>query len=217
MSRLLSILIPTVFDRRDALLRLLNRLMEEFMAVDKKPVLGFISADREAPVSGVKGESFEIIYYTDGKVMTIGEKRERLYAHATGIYSWQIDDDDDIAVGAVAKILSVIPRNPDCITFKELCSINGHEHIASHSLRYDDWADNQDGYDFVRTPYMKDVIRTEIAKSVPVPHTRYGEDHEWSRAIKPHLKTEVHIDDIIYLYRHESKPEQFKQRYGIIS
>lgn len=159
----------------------------------------------------------ELLRLRDKQEMSIGEKREVLYLNSAGLYSWQIDDDDDISPGSISKIMEALRQNPDCITFKELCTINGKQQLSNHSLKYADWADNQDGYDYVRTPYMKDVIRTEIAKSVPVPHIRFGEDHAWSRALKPNLKTEVHIDNIVYLYQHESKPEQHNQRYGIVS
>jgi hypothetical protein len=93
--------------------------------------------------------------------------------------------------------------------------MNGNRYTCNHSLIYDDWRDNFDGYDFVRTPFYKDVIKTEIARSVPFEHIRYGEDHAWSRALKPHLKSEIHIPEELYIYQHTSKPEEFNERYGI--
>ena len=71
---LLSILIPTTPERQVEFDRLLDRLE-------------ILSA----------GYSVKIISDDTGKQMTIGEKRERLYKAANGLYSWQIDDDDDIA------------------------------------------------------------------------------------------------------------------------
>jgi hypothetical protein len=159
----------------------------------------------------------EVMHCEDQKQMTIGEKRELLYFNASGEYSIQIDDDDTLAPGSIKKIISALECTPDCVTFLERCEMNGRSLLANHSLRYDDWADNKDGFDFVRTPFYKDVIRTDIARSVPFDHIRYGEDHAWSRALKPHLKTEVHIDDIIYIYQHNSKPEDHNKRYGIVS
>lgn len=192
---LLSILIPTVIGRENEF-NALKKLLE--------------SMSKELP-SGL----IECRVMVDDKKMTIGEKRERLYKQANGLYSWMIDDDDSIAYNSVQLILKAISENPDCITFKENCIMNGYYYTCNHSLKYDDWKNDFDGFDFVRTPFYKDVIKTKIARSIPFEHIRYGEDHAWSRALKPNLKTEVHIDEELYFYIHNSKPEQFNERYGI--
>jgi len=163
----------------------------------------------------MKYSDFEIIYFRDNKEITIGEKRERLYKYSSGLYSWQIDDDDDIADNAIELILNAIKSNPDadCITFEEYIDIDGKIQRSNHSLKYGDWNNNEDGFDYVRTPFMKSVIKTEIAKSVPIPHIRFGEDHQWSQALKPHLKTELHISEQLYRYIHRSSDHN--TRYGI--
>lgn len=197
---LLSILIPTTIDRSYEYWRLIDRLKSIY------------------PNIGIDGIVEEVTDHA-GKEITIGEKREGLYKYARGVYSWQIDDDDDIADNAIELILDVIrgPR-PDCITFREHCMINGVHYKSNHSLQYEDWeGDGQrefaDGFHFHRTPFMKSVIRTDIARSVPVPYVRWSEDHQWSQALKPHLKTEVHIPADIYYYQHVSSDPT--ERYGL--
>ena len=74
--------------------------------------------------------------------------------------------------------------------------------------------DNFDGYSYVRCPFYKDVIRTDIAKSVPFPRIRYNEDEQWSMAIKPLLTNEIHIDEELYYYNYEPK-DSHAERYGI--
>jgi hypothetical protein len=212
----LSILIPTVNERRADLERLLSRLISMAQLSYPDQYMGFVSGDRSPSFHGIKGRFLEIIYCPDDKEMTIGEKRELLYKHASGKYALQVDDDDDLSDEAIPLIEKAMTTDPDCITYKEYCRINGDLFLSNHSLKYEDWADHFDGYDYVRTPYMKDVIRTEIARSVPIPHIRFGEDHQWSRALKPFLKTEVHIDEIVYIYQHNSKPENHAKRYGIV-
>ena len=157
----------------------------------------------------------ELQWNRTGKEMTIGEKRELLYRRANGLFVWQIDSDDDIAPNAIELILEAIKSNPevDCITFEEYVEIDGVVQKSNHRLKYDDWADRQDGYDYIRTPFMKDVIKTEIARSVPIPHIRFGEDHEWSKRLKPFLKTEIHINQQLYRYIYKSKPNE--DRYGL--
>jgi len=191
MKPLLSILIPTVVGREKECARLVERIMANTHS------------------------SVEITIEKDNKEITIGEKREKLYKQSNGLFSWQIDDDDDIAPNAIELILEAIKSNPDvdCITFEEYVEIDGVVQRSNHSLKYDDWADRQDGYDYIRTPFMKDVIKTEIARSVPVPHIRFGEDHEWSKRLKPFLKTEIHINQQLYRYIYKSKPNE--DRYGL--
>ena len=214
---LLSILIPSAGHERHCQWN--NLLGSIFRQSDLK---------RDVGISIKKGaywmnywQSFseiEVISCFDNKEMTIGEKREILYKEANGLYSWQIDDDDAISPDSINIILNAIKENPDadCITFRENCMINGKYYSSNHSLKYDDWGENQDGFDYVRTPFYKDVIKTDIAKSVPFEHIRYGEDHAWARALKPHLKNEIHIDQELYFYIHNSKPEDHNERYGIV-
>lgn len=149
----------------------------------------------------------------DNKEMSIGWKRQTLYSAAMGKYSWQIDDDDQIHPDAILHILEAMKGEPDCITFEELCMIDGVESRSNFSLKYDDWAENQDGFDHVRTPFFKTPIKTSLCQQVPVPDMRFGEDHEWAKKIKHNLKTEMHIPKMLYYYIRNSTPHN--ERYGI--
>lgn len=225
---LLSIQIPTTPDREQQTKHLIDKIMGDYRSYDT-----YLSQTDELTegryVSSVL--PIELLIYVDDKQMTIGEKREKLYGGANGLYSWQIDSDDDVASNAIELIFTAILSGmlygsdtfytnncPDCITFQEHCTINGVHYKSNHSLSYGDWeGDGQkelsDGFHFHRTPFMKSVIKTSIAKSVPVPHIRFGEDHQWAQALKPHLKTEIHIPEDIYLYQHDSTDHN--ERYGI--
>lgn len=192
MSPTLSILIPTVKGREDVFYPLLHSL--------EMDILGLESL-------------IEIQYLSDDKTMTIGEKRNKLYEMANGLYSLQVDDDDQLAPGWPTKLLNALVERPDCVTYGEKVIIDSKRYHCNHSLTYDDWADNVPGWDFVRTPYMKDVIRTSIARSVRVPHIRFGEDHQWSRLLKPYLHEEVHLYEDVYYYLHNSSDPN--ERYGL--
>jgi hypothetical protein len=161
----------------------------------------------------VKYPEVELCMISDEKEMTLGEKRERLYQMASGKYSWQVDSDDLIAENAIPLILAAIDNKPDCITFREKCMMNCAYYTSNHSLKYDKWQNDYDGYNYVRTPFYKDVINTEIARSVPFPHIRYNEDEQWAAALKPHLKTEIHINEELYYYIYNETPHA--ERYGI--
>lgn len=213
MKPLLSILIPTTMDRDKESSQLLGCITEQEY-LDKVDVF-----DKHSLMCvrywGLISE-LEVIFFKDNKEMTIGEKRELLYKEAKGVYSWQIDSDDSIAGNAIELILKAIKSNPEipCITFREYCMMNGIYKSSNHSIRYAKWQDNFDDYDYVRCAFYKDVIRTDIAKSVPFPHSRWNEDEQFSMAIKPFLTDEIHIDKELYFYQYNPK-ESHEKRYGI--
>lgn len=192
MSPLLSVLIPTINMRHEEFDRLYTKLRYDIRN---------------------NQDEIEILSLCDNKELTIGAKRNWLYANANGEYSLQVDDDDLLSDDWVERVLGALAEKPDCVTYQEYCMIDGTFFSSNHSLKYPDWWEKMDGFDYVRTPYMKDVIRTDIARSVLVPDIRFGEDHQWSRLIKPHLKSEVHLNEYIYYYLHKSSPHI--ERYGI--
>lgn len=196
MTPLLTILIPTVIGREHSFRSLIQFLTMQI-------------------IDGGYEQEVEISHICDNKELTIGEKREMLYKKANGVYSLQIDDDDSLAIAGVQKILQAIDlgNNVPAITYQEKCIINGMYYSSNHSIQYSKWADNQDGYNYVRTPFYKDVIRTDIAKSVPFEHIRWNEDERWSYAIMPHLTGEIHLNEEIYHYIHNSTDPT--ERYGL--
>lgn len=198
---LLSIMVPLTPDRREFFTELRNIIIGQIFDCNAQ-------------------EEVEFTFKEDNKEMTIGEKRELMYKEALGKFSWQIDSDDSISKDAIKKILIACKStlNVDSITFQEHCIMDGVGYKSNHSLNYVDWEGDgskllEDGFHFHRTPFMKSVIKTEIARSVPIPHIRFGEDHQWAQALKPHLKTEIHIPEDIYFYQHQSS--DFNERYGI--
>lgn len=200
---LLSILIPTVVGREETL--------DSFMVKHFSDNVSELFYGDYV----IKGENMEVIISKDAKEITIGEKREQLYKKSRGLFSWQIDDDDDIAPNAIKLILNAIRSNPEipCITFREKCMINGVYKSSNHSIKYHNWEDNADGFDYVRSPFYKDVIRTDIAKKVPFEHIRWNEDERFSYALKPWLTDEIHIDEELYYYIYnETNPIE---RYGL--
>ena len=207
---LLSILIPNTLDRKEIIKPLIGELSGQ------TGIMNYWLYESKHLINEGRNNSVQVIVFTDDKTLTIGEKRELMYGMAQGQYSWQIDSDDSIAPNAIELILEAIRSNPEipCITFREKCMINGEYKSSNHSILYSQWMDNQDGYSYVRCPFYKDVIRTDIAKSVPFPHIRYNEDEQWSMAIKPFLNDEIHIEEEIYYYNYEPK-ESHEERYGI--
>lgn len=206
---LLSIQIPTVAGR--SIVPLLEEIDRQTTALGTPPKSGFLAGSID--LGGWRSDLVELMWYRDNKEISIGAKRDELYRHATGLYSWQIDDDDWIAPDAISKILAAIQQNPDCVTFQEKVIIDGVEQRSDFSLQYSDWANNTNGFDYVRTPFFKTPIKTALCQQVGVKDMRFGEDHDFAQRIHYLLQSEVHIPEQLYWYQHVSS--DFNQRYGI--
>lgn len=193
---LLSILIPTVKERAEQFHKLKQYIFRQMVDHELTDVV-------------------EILYVQDNKEMTIGEKRNKLYRMANGHYSWQIDDDDWLHPEAVPYVIDELKAlDCDCVGFKELCIFDGKRVESSNfSMKYGGWADNQDGFNHVRTPFFKTPIKTRLCLQCPVTPVRWGEDHEFAKLIYPLLQKENYIDEFLYIYRHDSTPHN--ERYGI--
>lgn len=204
MKPLLSILIPTIFGREEQYNKLKAFVQ---MQADKYPNL------------------VEIIPLKDDKKISIGAKRQMLYDMAQGEYSIQVDDDDWLDQHFVPKILMSIQNgtNPDCICYFEHINFMGQTKVSCHSNDFADWGENyrdenNQYYDYIRTPFFKDVIRTSICKQIPVKDMRYAEDITWSRDLKKSglIKNEVFINEFMYFYSYTNQTEaQMRERYGI--
>lgn len=161
----------------------------------------------------------EILIFIDNKEISIGQKRELLYKYSNGDFSWQIDSDDSISMNAIDLILTAIKANPeiDCIGFMELINIDGNEASSNISNIYGDWEGEGnkilwDGFTYHRTPFFKTPIKTALCNDVGVQWSRFGEDHDFARRVKPKIKLEHYIPEYIYYYIHKSSP--FNERYG---
>lgn len=178
----LSILIPTLHNRRGLLRTLLAKIGTH---------------------PGV-----EVLTYADNGEITTGNKRNKLLEAASGVYSVFIDDDDHITPDYIPLILEAANHNPDVICFKGWMTVNG----ANRKDFYFDIDNPYTAAEFegqqvyLRYPNHLCPIRTTIAKSVRFPNKTLGEDYEWATEIheKKLLKTQYKIDEFIYHYQYNS-------------
>lgn len=155
----------------------------------------------------------KILSKLDNKEISVGAKRQLLLEEATADYIVFIDDDDMVPYFYVEKLLSAISLAPDCIGFKILCK--GTKGVtASASLKWGDWAENVEGFDYVRTIYHKNPIKREIALQIGYKDMRFAEDYDYSKRLKESglLNHEVFIDEVMYEYRYAY--ENPKTKYG---
>ena len=193
----LSILIPTIETRRTQCELLMQFLISQYEN------MGLIL-----------GSDIEILVARDNKEISIGAKRQLLLEMAKGEYIVFIDDDDWVSDDYIRQIYRrLIVLKPDTIGFNIECSGTKGK-TAQVSNTYDDWADNVNGFDYVRTPYQKSPIKREIALQIGYKDMRFAEDYDYSKRLKQSglIKSEVLIHKTLYFYRY--KWEDPKSKYG---
>lgn len=159
----------------------------------------------------------EIVHISDNKEISVGLKRQRLLEIANSNYVAFIDDDDWVSDDYLKTIINSIDTNsPDSIGFLVRCTFNGSNPImAKASNQYADWAEDVDGYKYVRTPYHKTPIRRDLAVQIGFKDIRYAEDHDYSRRLKAAglIRKEDYIDSPLYYYSYVHEDHNLK--YGI--
>lgn len=196
----LTIAIPTIDERKNQFLKLKNYI------------------DSQVESNGLENE-VEVISLSDNRELSIGSKRQFLYEMAKGLFTVQVDDDDNVSENFVEIVHLATFANVDCIGYKEQVIMDGRLQFAKHSIQYDKWDTIQRPYDKItyrRTPFCKTPIKTELAKNARVPDMRFGEDHQFSKNVRPLLKTELFINQVMYFYEAKTLTrKQMKERYGI--
>jgi hypothetical protein len=193
---LLSICIPTVVGREVKCEKLLSNIRTQILRGNFHDVV-------------------ETIIDKDNKEVSIGAKRDRMYKRCNGMFSVQIDDDDDIAEDYIETFMNNYNEDVDCYGYQELCTFDGKTQKKSDfTIRCKEWHERPDnGFHHFRTPFCKTPIKTTICKFVGVKDIRFGEDHDFAKRIFPYLRNEKYIDKIMYYYKFES--EEHKKKYGI--
>lgn len=158
----------------------------------------------------------EIIGLKDDKTASIGEKRNMFMDIAKGKYLLQVDDDDSLVPDYFDVVMPVLKgRNPDCIGHL----IDGEFWIDGEMWKKQTYTVSKVYNGFQGTnqgTYYKVPIKADICRKERFKPINYGEDSEWMKRLKRHLKTEVFIKKILYRYRYETfTGESHEERYGI--
>lgn len=163
----------------------------------------------------IAGLPVEIKYIEDRKQISIGKKRNDLLKMATGDYIVFFDSDDMPYPEYTKEILQGLESNPDCIGFKIHMTTNGTKpKVCCHSFKYKKWAENVDGYDYVRNVTHFNPVRRDLALKVGFKDLRFGEDFIYANELTKLCKNEVFIDKLLFHYRYTTKVPH-KEKYGI--
>jgi len=174
----LSILIPTLDNRREALAQLL------------------------AALDAQKTDEVQVVTLSDSGQMSIGQKRNMLLSQSQGEYVAFVDDDDMVPTDYVSRILKALESNPDCTSLTgRITFSDGYSRPFIHSLRYDKWVDDHEGKVYYRPPNHLNAVRRDLAVKVGFPPWNSGEDRYFSHHIRPMLKREEWIEGTLYEYK----------------
>lgn len=197
MKPLLTIAIPSIVGREKELNRLIHKLID-----------------------GNDYTNVNLLWEIDNKEMPIGQKRQILLEKASGEYIVQIDDDDLVPDYYIQEVLKTLESKPDCVGYLEEIRPGGK--LAAHSNDYDRWEECRlnSVYNYHRTIFHKDPIRTDIARQIGFnPTLRFAEDHDFSIRLKQSglLKNEVFLDFVMYIYNDPGSltEQQKRERYGL--
>lgn len=194
MKPILSILICTIIERKkifDLLLTELNRQIKPY------------------------GSRIEVLFESDNKQMSIGKKRQILLDKSIGKYIVYFDDDDWIYPDFVFRIMVALESSPDCVGIVIDMTTNLIKpQICCHSLKYPEWKERVDGYDYVRNVTHRNPVRRDLAIKIGFDDKRYGEDKKYSDLVTLLCKTEVFISTPIFRYQYDTHIP-FKRKYGI--
>lgn len=187
---ILSILIPTLSDRKhflDDMLKNISHQLNKLEAWDKVEVL---TDDR-------------------GKEVTTGTKRNSLLQKAKGKYVWFVDDDDYIYEYSIEEILKASERSPDVIGINGIMTTDGNNQVdweirIGHPYK----AVQRNGKEYyLRHPNHITPMKREHAIRVNFPNKTVFEDYEWAAALNKagYLKSQVIIEKPMYHYKCRSK------------
>lgn len=175
----LSVLVPTVVDREPKLSRLMRTLAPQAARSD-----------------------VELLVLPDARQMSIGDKRNRLVELASGEYVSFVDDDDAVATDYVPVILESLRDRPDVACFSVLVRGHGRDKICRYHPSFTH-ADLPTEYR--RKPNHLMVWRRELARRVPFPSLRFGEDTAWAEKMALLAKRVAIIERSLYTYQYDPR------------
>ncbi len=176
---LLSILVCSLEERKHLLKRLTTALMPQLR------------------------DCAELIIETDNREMTVGAKRNKLLARATGEYVCFIDDDDMVTNDYVTRIKQALDIRPDCVGIVGKFLRSGKDNgLLVQTKRFRCW--NRCGPYHRRMPNHLNPVRIELARKAGFANMNCSEDRDYSVRLYPMLKTEVETKEPIYIYNFDT-------------
>jgi len=204
MTYLISILIPTLIERRQVYNEMIDKLYKQIEA-------------------GNYQKKIEIVSVCDDRSVPLCFKRNMLQKLSRGKYFLHLDDDDELDDEFCKSVIEHIEldlpvlyeknHEPDCIGFNQLAKVSGKRFIVIPHIQGNENltpAPNKDGYPaYYRYPWQfnlwhekyKKVYRTESDSPDPINKPHCNDDRNWLRKLQlEHPKNMSYIDKVLHTY-----------------
>ena len=203
MTYLISILIPTLIERREVFNQLIDKLYKQIE-------------------EGNYQKKIEILSICDDRSVALCLKRNTLQKLSRGKYFLHLDDDDELDDSFCKSVIEHIEldlpvyqpkREPDIIGFNQLAKVSGDRFVVIPHIQGDENmipAPDKEGYRaYYRYPWQyclwhekyKKVYRTESDSPDPINKPHMNDDRNWLRKLKlEHPKNMSYIDKILHIY-----------------
>lgn len=191
---ILSVLIPSIPERRNQLLRLTNELYRQVLALQTThPTLGSV----EILVD-------DSIKFSDGG-LSIGAKRDLLKQRASGKYLCFLDDDDDIMPNYIETLVRLCNAGQHIVTFRALVKNDHYCGIIDMDLNTEVNTEMSPHGTINRTPWHICPVLSSIAKNEPFSILNHNEDWDWMNRVLKNVSTQSHSDMILTQYNHSEQ------------
>jgi glycosyltransferase involved in cell wall biosynthesis len=155
-----------------------------------------------------------ILTEVDDGTLTIGGKRQKIIDTCETEYVCFVDDDDWVSPNYLASLLLALAGKPDCVTFMGVLTTDGESpenfRLSLHYPR-EAWSKDAQGI-HQRTPNHLCPIKIELARSIRYKEVTSYEDFIWSKSIHGVLRSQCHIDDVLYQYRYSKSGSEAAKR-----
>ena len=146
--------------------------------------------------------------------MPTGTKRNELIKNSGGEYFSQIDVDDVVPSYYVDEMMKAIEQMPDVVSFIGFMTTNG-ENRREFTIKLGEKYEERNGQYF-RYPNHLCCFKRSTVESVKFRDIWVQEDYYYATEIRDKglLKTEVHIEKVMYIYDYKHKQSVYARRRG---
>lgn len=142
----------------------------------------------------------EVKINDQGRSVPTGTKRNEMIKNCDSDYFTFIDSDDLVTKDYLDWIMKALESSPDVVTYCGWMTNNGVgrvDWVIKLGEKYE-----ERGGKYYRFPNHLSVFKRELVKNIKFPPVWQGEDYAYAKMIHDRgiLKTEVHIDKMIYHY-----------------
>lgn len=142
----------------------------------------------------------QLVINDAGRHMSTGTKRNELIRNSEGEYFSQIDTDDLVPAYYVDELMKAIESSPDVISFKGFMTTNGANR-REFTIKLGEKYEERNG-EYFRYPNHLCCFKRSIVEHIKFQDLWVQEDYLWATEIMKRklLKSEVHIDKVLYHY-----------------